>query len=292
MPVFCPSSGQLTATWSTEPALEPLIDLYPWNPSVALFRALEWRAVFGYSRLFSSPVLDLGCGDGSIGRLFLGDRDIVGIDLNQKPLGKAKILLKKVVQADARHLPFRDGVLGSIFSNCAMEHFPDLDTCLAAIARVLRPGGILIATVPGLHWKTLYFWNRFFLALGLRHFGQQIVDAHDRRACHYNIFGPMEWTARLQKAGLEPIEFGAYLTPRQVGYFTLVDSLLALPLPIWRYRRPYGLYFFIGGVLRRIGGEGLWKGLFMKRVRELYCDRAVEGTVHAGLVVVARKPLT
>ena len=64
------------------PSLEALVDLYPWKPSLALFRALEWRGVSRYYPLLASPVLDLGCGDGQINRLVLGQWESVGVDVD------------------------------------------------------------------------------------------------------------------------------------------------------------------------------------------------------------------
>ena len=49
-----------------QPRVELLVNLYPWKPSMALFRALEWRIIYRHKMLLSTPILDLGCGDGRI----------------------------------------------------------------------------------------------------------------------------------------------------------------------------------------------------------------------------------
>jgi SAM-dependent methyltransferase len=52
------------------------------------------------------------------------------------------------VWGDAHHLPFREGSVDTVLCLELLEHVPEPDCCLAQIARVLRPGGRLLATVP------------------------------------------------------------------------------------------------------------------------------------------------
>lgn len=271
------------------PNLEAVVDLYPWRPSLALFRALEWRAVHQYAMQLSEPILDLGCGDGAIARLVLGRREIVGVDRTRAPLETAKRVLDKSVQGDAGRLPFRNGSFGGVFGNCSVEHFPDLDLCLAEIGRVLRPDGILIATVPSGHWKALYVWNRFCCALGLPRLGRRLVDAHDRRMAHLNLFRPGEWTPRLQKAGFEPLAFVPYLAPRGARFATFVEWLFALPCPFPGFTKVSGTYYFLVGVLKRIGGERFWKPIFLRSIKRFYEEEVGPDGLAAGLVVVAQK---
>ena len=273
------------------PSLEALVDLYPWKPSLALFRALEWRGVSRYYPLLASPVLDLGCGDGQINRLVLGQWESVGVDVDPASLSKAKPLIRRVVQADARWLPFRDRSFGTFFGNCAVEHLSELSLCLAEAARVLRRGGVFIATVPSGHWKSLYCWNRLFSSLGMRRLGRRIVDAHDRQMAHHNLLGPEEWAMALKKAGLSPVAFDPYLGPRGARFTTFVESVWALPFPVPGFFRPSGTFYLLAGVLRRVGWERFWKLVFLRWVRPLYEEPIGPDGVAAGLVVVARKEI-
>jgi hypothetical protein len=58
---------------------------------------------------------------------------------------------------DALSLSFADASLGAIVSNDVFEHVPDIDRALAECARVLRPDGALIFSIPfdGLHDETV-----------------------------------------------------------------------------------------------------------------------------------------
>lgn len=266
-----------------------MVDLYPWKVSLALFRALEWRGVYHYQALCSPPILDLGCGDGAIHHLFLGDVESVGIDVDPSPLPKAKLFMKKVVQGDARHLPFRAGTFGSILGICVVEHLWAIDACLTEAARVLRPGGTLIATVPSSNWKALYFWNSVLSTLGFPKLGRRIVDAHDQRMAHLNLFGPVEWTKRFRQAGFEPIGFDPFLSPRTARFITFLESIFEQPFPFPGFWTNDGTFYFMSGVLRRIGGERFWKRIFLRLITLFYQEEAVHDGIAGGTILVARK---
>ncbi len=49
---------------------------------------------------------------------------------------------------DAQNLTFADGTFSAVIDSETLEHVPDLDQALGEIARVLKPGGMHIFTVP------------------------------------------------------------------------------------------------------------------------------------------------
>ena len=99
-------------------------------------------------------VLDLGCGLGGPGR-FLVDRfdcSVVGMDLLPKRIEIARALTRKTSlekrisyrAADATDLPFRDGSFLQAWMLDVSMHIRDKRALFQEIARVLRPGGILV----------------------------------------------------------------------------------------------------------------------------------------------------
>jgi SAM-dependent methyltransferase len=52
------------------------------------------------------------------------------------------------VNGDALHLPFPDATFDRVICSEVLEHIPDDTAAMAELARVLRPGGVLAATVP------------------------------------------------------------------------------------------------------------------------------------------------
>jgi SAM-dependent methyltransferase len=115
-----------------------------------LVEALLDRRLPGPGRL----VLDLGCGSGSLLDVLerRGQR-VIGIDVRPEGLARARkrhpdaLLLR----AEADRLPLRDGVLDAVVALDVLEHVDDA-AALAEVARVLRPGGLLLASVPAVPW--------------------------------------------------------------------------------------------------------------------------------------------
>src|SRR5438046_3255275 len=89
-------------------------------------------------------VLDLACGTGDFSKLILG-RDAsartVAMDLTPSMLRIAR--LPDPVCADAGSLPFADACFDPVFVGYGLRNFPDLQTVLREIRRILKPGGIL-----------------------------------------------------------------------------------------------------------------------------------------------------
>jgi SAM-dependent methyltransferase len=88
--------------------------------------------------------------------------------------------------ADARHLPFGDGAFDLIVSDSTLDHFHTTDeihVALAELARVLKPGGVLIIALDNAHNMTnplLHLWMRLERApyfIGETLTRQALVDA-------------------------------------------------------------------------------------------------------------------
>ena len=99
-----------------------------------------------------TPVLDLGCGTGSMVReLRRMGRPVVGIDMLPDGIGalKAAVPDAMVVQADGGLLPVADLSLEAVLALDVIEHVDDRRVLLE-IHRALRSGGLLVLMVPAL----------------------------------------------------------------------------------------------------------------------------------------------
>ena len=112
-------------------------------------------------------VCDLACGQGVVARS-LADRGarVLGLDISEKLLDIARLLERKetrgieYARSDARTLDnLADGAFDGVVCNMALMDIPDLDATLAAVWRVLRPGGWFVFSVvhpvcqtPGSPW--------------------------------------------------------------------------------------------------------------------------------------------
>jgi 2-polyprenyl-6-hydroxyphenyl methylase / 3-demethylubiquinone-9 3-methyltransferase len=88
-------------------------------------------------------LLDIGCGGGLMAPYVEGYAH-VGVDLVASSLGVAARHGVLPVQADARELPFKDEAVAVVLAGEVFEHVTELDRVVAEVARVLRPGGVLI----------------------------------------------------------------------------------------------------------------------------------------------------
>jgi SAM-dependent methyltransferase len=106
-------------------------------------------------------LLDVGCGRGDDVRA-LGPRVgpngcVVGIDISETLIGEARQRgtdpCVRFHHADAHAMPFADASFDAARVERALQHVEDPARVLAEMARVVRPGGIIVASEPD--WGTL-----------------------------------------------------------------------------------------------------------------------------------------
>jgi SAM-dependent methyltransferase len=131
------------STLRESPHFEPLLKRYVRSPSIALCRVPEVELLSRVTLVH--PVLDHCCGDGLIADMaFPGARMDAGVDISQRQLGMAKQRgnYRELHLADAGdRLPFPDESFFTVINNSGLEHILSLETAVAEISRVLKPGG-------------------------------------------------------------------------------------------------------------------------------------------------------
>jgi SAM-dependent methyltransferase len=85
-------------------------------------------------------VLELGCGMGVLSDLH---RKYAGLDFSLNALRRFPTRASRV-NGDMQSLPFADNAAAFVMTFTALEHVPDPERALNEMARVLRPGGILL----------------------------------------------------------------------------------------------------------------------------------------------------
>lgn len=136
---------------------------------------LEQQAVLELlPEVIGKRVLDLACGSGRYLKLLRerGAASVVGLDLSPEMLRRARTLIRHLVQADLRLLPFPPSTFHLIVCGLAVGHVQDLAGALAEMSRVLIPGGI--ALYSDFHpFGRLAGWKRTFRAAGGRAYAVQ-----------------------------------------------------------------------------------------------------------------------
>jgi ubiquinone/menaquinone biosynthesis C-methylase UbiE len=98
-------------------------------------------------------VLELGCGTGVfLEKVAACGADIVGIDLSDELLARARTRLAgarnvTLDQGNAEDLPYPDGTFDAAYGSSILHHL-DLAAALAAVHRVLKPGGRIVFAEP------------------------------------------------------------------------------------------------------------------------------------------------
>jgi len=184
-------------------------------------------------------LLDLGCGSGELARRLAADGyAVTGCDI-------APAMVHQATEADRERavrwirleprweaLPLPAGSLDTVVAASVLEYVRDPPAVLAECARVLRPGGVLLCTVPNVAHPVRWLeWPLRLAARSPAGTAALASGAAGRRAGEYLTYLRIScqrrriswWHAAGRRAGLEPVPMRRQ--PRQPL------SLLILALP-------------------------------------------------------------
>jgi streptomycin 6-kinase len=121
---------------------------------------VEDAAIDALRTLAPARLLEVGCGTGDFTERVqreVAPASLVAVDLSPRmvELTRARRIDARV--ADIAALPFDDASFDVVLANRVLYHLPDIDSGVAELARVLRPGGalVVITYAPG-HLQELY----------------------------------------------------------------------------------------------------------------------------------------
>lgn len=133
------------------------------------------------------PFVDVGCGTGLILRhLPVGS---IGLDLNPRNIAKAKIHAPKAqfILADIeQRLPLNDNSCNTVICTEVLEHLLYPEKTLEEIKRILKPGGLLLGSVPGKSW----LWKLRKISFSRGHFTGEPYHKHRDRQEVIDLLSP------------------------------------------------------------------------------------------------------
>jgi SAM-dependent methyltransferase len=123
------------------------------------------KARFVVDRIITTgSVLEIGCGDGKVLRTLARHRpglELNGCDVRESTQPPDVYAFRRM----DRNLPFESGSLDAVLIVDVLEHVPDPRHLIAEAARVLGPGGQLIAFIP-IEGERISFYELFRRLLG------------------------------------------------------------------------------------------------------------------------------
>lgn len=183
-------------------------------------------------------VLEVGCGTGLIlSRVADLAKSAHGVDISAGMLEKARTKGLSVTQASATSLPFDDASFDVAYSVKVLAHVPEIETALAEMARVVRPGGVVIAE----------FYNRSSLRYLVKRLRPGV--AISEQSTDDQVYTRYDSVAEMQRY------LGARLVPEQtfgIRVWTLAPQLFLLPvIGAWWQRLET---WSVSSPLRQFGG--------------------------------------
>ena len=165
--------------YATEANLEARRSLYA-NAEGPDPREVAFEAV---AEVSPKRVLEVGGGPGELAARIASDLgcEVVMLDISPRMVELAVARNVDARVGDVQSLPFENGRFDCVVAAWMLFHVPDIDAGLAELARVLRPGGRLVAVTNSLHHLEelrsiagAAAWKRVFT----RENGAEIIGRH------------------------------------------------------------------------------------------------------------------
>lgn len=185
----CDDPAMVEQQYACEDNLRARQSLYeettgPRAPEVLWRTLVEWQP---------RRVLEVGGGPGELAERMqreLGAR-VSFIDSSLRMVELARVRGVDAEVSDVQELPFSDGAFDTVVAAWMLYHVPDLDRGLAEIARVLLPGGALVAVTNSVahlrELRQLIAYPRGFDETFSRENGEELLRRHFAQVERFDV---------------------------------------------------------------------------------------------------------
>jgi len=197
-----------------------------WGSILSFGQDPRWRQ-FLVSRIDAGPtdtVLDVATGTAAVALELVRQKDcfVVGVDRTPEMLeeGRRRVALAaaarnvKLVEGDARNLPYEDGQFDALTFTYLLRYVDDPPSTLRELARVVKPGGTIAGLefgVPRGAWRPLWeAWTRVGLPAAGRLIGNGWHEVgtflHPSITGHYRQWPLARLLEAWREAGIEHVQ--------------------------------------------------------------------------------------
>lgn len=117
----------------------------------------------------SDKVIEIGCEAGYLLKHLLIAKEVMGLDIAKNALEDAKKNTKsdkvKFICADASNIPFANAYFDKVICSQTLEHLDNPDRVVKEVSRIVKPGGIVVISVP--NERVLIILKKIFVKIGL-----------------------------------------------------------------------------------------------------------------------------
>jgi O-antigen biosynthesis protein len=181
-------------------------------------------------------MLDLGCGGGHNGALLkqAGAREVIGVELDAAAAAQACKRLDAVHVCDLSQLDpslLGDEPFDAVLASDVLEHLPDPEATLALVVERLRPGGVVVASIP----NVAHVW--VFANLLMKRWPRKSSGIFDRT--HVRFFAKRDMIALLEGVGFRVLRVEPYFTRYRAA------RILCLVLSLYVFRDYWARQFLL-----------------------------------------------
>ena len=183
-------------------------------------------------------VLDLGCGTGELARSVAAEGfrmtacDISGEMLKRAVAGDPDEVVNWVqLSTDWQILPFGSNIFDSVVAASVLEYVNQPEHVFRECSRILRPGGVMLCTVPDPRHPIR--WLEWLLRIAIRVSRIRVADRHSARLGQYFSYlyasrqrrGVNWWYAIAAKADFRPIASPGNIARRSPLYMLAFERV-------------------------------------------------------------------